>query len=152
MAFPASNGATLYTLEAAWAGARDAAYQIKSNALSLAALATTGAGAESFVWMPGWVSDYNAKLNAFAAVPGIVAYAQAQVADPSLDVAAAFGAMQQALIAVGNWIVSNFPKDASNNLLYIQFTSDGHLQYSAFTSAQLSGLLTLLNALIATID
>lgn len=154
MAFPASNGATFpLTLDTAWIKARDTAAAVKSQTDFLNGQITAGpVSAQNVVTTASVLANANVVLTSCAAVPGIAAFAQQQVNNASLDVAGAFTAMQNALVAVVTWIVTNFPKDGSSNLLAIQFNGSGQLVWSTFTQAQLSGLATLLTALSATIS
>lgn len=154
MPFPASNGTSVpLTLDVAWASARAAASQIQAQCATLSAQIGTGTvSSQSITNVATVLAGLNVQLTTYAAVPGIVAYAQAQVNNPSLDVAGAFNAMQTALVAAVTWIVTNFPKDSSNFLQCLTFNAQGLLVWSTFTQAQLSGLATLLTALSATIN
>lgn len=153
MPFPAANGTTFpVTLEAAWMGARNTAAQIKAQASNLNSQIATGpVSSQVIINSLSFFVTLNGQLTTYAAVPGLAAYAQAQVNNPSLDVAGAFTTMQNALVAVGSWIMTNFPVDANGFLQAIQF-SGGNVVWATFTSAQLAGLTTALNALIATIS
>jgi hypothetical protein len=153
MAFPALNGTTFpFTLDAAWAGARNTAAQIKAQCTALNAQIAAGpVSSQVIINNLSFFATLNTQLTAYAAVPGLAAYAQQQVNNPSLDVAGAFTTMQAALVATGNWIVTNFPTDSSGFLQATQF-SNGQVQWANFTSAQLAGLVTQLNALSATIS
>lgn len=152
MTFPATNGASVpLTLDAAWAQARDTAAQIQVQANSLnAQIAAGNVNAQVLINAQTLFVALNTRLTTIASMSGIVAYAQAQVSNPSLDVAAAFTAMQNALIACGTWIINNFPKDTGNFLQAVSF-SGGNVVWATFSTAQLSGLATLLTALLATI-
>ena len=153
MAFPSSTGSVQQTLDQGWANARSVAASVKAQAQQLVTLIGGGSvSAQLIVAVPGYATAWLAALNSVAALPGIVAYAQAQVGNGTLDVAAAFTAMTAAIQNVSSWITTNTPKDGSNNLLVVQYNADGTLKWASFTSAQLAGLVTQLNALIATID
>jgi len=153
MSFPASNGATFpLTLDAAWVKARDTAAQVKSQTDTLNSAISAGpVSAQSIINTLSFFTNANTVFTQVAAVPGIAAYAQAQVNNPSFDVAASFQTMQNALIAAGNWIITNFPHDVSGNLLALQFSA-GQPVWATFTQAQLAPLATLLTALSATIS
>lgn len=153
MPFPATNGtAAPIGLDAAWSGARNTASQIQAQAVSLSAQIAAGpVSAAVIIAALSFLTPLNAQLTTYAAVPGIAAYAQTQVNNESLNVATAFSAMQSALVAVVNWILSNYPVDSSGYLQDRQFIS-GQVAWSVFTTAQLAGLATLLAALSATID
>lgn len=152
MPFPAANGSTFpVTLDAAWVGARNAAAQIQAQATNLnAQIAGGSVSALTLINALNSFSSLNNQLATFAAVPGLAAYAQAQVNNPSLDVAGAFSTMQSALVAAGSWILSNFPVDSSGFLQSAKFVNNA-VQWSTFTSGQLAGLATALTALSATI-
>jgi|SRR5581483_310673 len=153
MGFPATGGTTFpYTLDAAWQGARAAAAQVKQQATALNSQIAAGpVSAQVIIASLSFFVTLNGQLTTYAATPGIAAYAQAQVNNPTLDVAGAFTTMQNALVAVNNWITTNFPVDAGGYLQAIQFVG-GNPTYVNFTQAQLSGLSTLLTALSATIS
>lgn len=153
MAFPSSGGSVPYTLEAAWQGARTTAAMVKSQAQQLAGAAQSAAvSGQTLISFAAFLADSYARLNQYASLSGIAAYAQNQIGDATFDVSSAFTAMTSAISATVGWIKGNFPKDANGNLLYVQFTSDGHTQYTSFTVAQLANFVTQLNSLIATID
>lgn len=153
MAFPSTSGSIPLTLESAWEQARSMAATIKLNANTMLNLIAAGpVSAIQIVPIPGYLLIQKNMLNQFASVSGIAAYAQAQIGNPSLDVAGSFTAMQNAITNVANWILTNFPKDGSGNLLYQKYNADGSFAYLSFTQAQLAGLVTVLNALVATID
>lgn len=153
MTFPAAGGTTFpYTLDAAWQGARNAAAQVKQQAVALNSQISAGpVSAQVIITSLSFFITLNNQLTTYAATPGIAAYAQAQINNPSLDVVGAFTSMQNALTSVNQWVVSNFPVDTGGFLQAIQFVS-GVPTYTTFTQAQLSGLATLLTALTATIS
>ena len=152
MAFPSNTGTTPNTLDEAWRLARDIAAQVKQTASDYKTNAAGGLSGRSVLGLSAFMADQFAAFGTLSAIPNIAAYAQTQVNNPSLDVAAAFNAMRTAISNVISWITTNFPKDVNGNLLYTQFTADGHITYTNFTSGQLAGLVTQLTALIATID
>lgn len=153
MAFPSTSGSVPLTLEAAWQQARSVAASVKATANNILALIAAGpVSSIQLVGLPGYMNQQNTILTQCGAVSGIAAYAQAQVGNAGLNVPAAFSAMQTAMTNVSNWVTTNFPKDGSNNLLYQQYNGGGNFAYLSFTQAQLAGLVTVLNALVATID
>lgn len=89
-------------------------------------------------------------LNSVAAIPGIGAYAQAQINDQNLNLATEFAAMVSAAETARNWIVTNMPSDGTY-ILAAMLAANGTLTYRQFTPAQTSTLRSNLNALIATI-
>lgn len=153
MGFPAANGPAFpLTLDVAWAAARNAAAQIQAQCGTISGQIATGSvSSQSLLNSTGILASLNLQLTQYAAVPGLAAYAQAQVNNPSLDVAGAFNAMQTALVAVVTWVVTNFPKDSNGNLLYTTFNGSGQVVWVSFTSAQLAGLSALVTTLSNTI-
>lgn len=90
-------------------------------------------------------------FTATAAVPGIAQYAKDQFGNQSLDVAAEFTAMSNAVNSCGTWINNNLPKDGSGYLLKDKLTVSG-VDVRTFSAATTAGLRTQLDSLIATIN
>lgn len=91
------------------------------------------------------------ELNGLVVVPGIAAYAQAQISNPSLNITTEYQAMSTAITNVVGWIKTNFPANGG----FIQpasFGADGHIIYRSFDAASLAPLVALIDALLATID
>lgn len=86
-----------------------------------------------------------------AALPGMGQYAKDQLDMPGLDVGPEFTTMLNAAKAVRDWIVVNFPKDASGKMSYRTLNADGSMSVDAFTPAQTAGLRTELDNFIATV-
>lgn len=153
MAFPSSTGSLPITLESGWEQARQIAGAIKAQSQNLVSQGQgAGISGNVIVSFAGYLDSVNAQLTSIAGISGMASYAQAQVGSSTLDVAAAFSAMQTAITNTIGWIKTNFPKDASGNLLFTQWGTGGQAIYTQFTSVQLSGFVTQLQALIATID
>ena len=91
-------------------------------------------------------------FNQVAAIPGIAAYAQAQFNDPAYNVASEFTAMVNAVQAVIDWVVTNFPKDAQGFIQAYKLNADGSRLQTTFTTAQTAGLKTALDAVVAAIN
>lgn len=152
MAFPSSVGRP-YVLANAWESARQIAGQLKTSAQNLKTLSLAGPVTSSdLLNFQSRLVDSKASLATVSAVPGLAAYAQAQVNDNVLDVAASFSAMATQIDATGAWIVANFPKDGSGYLLASQFNGGGRVVDRTFATAALVGLRAQLDLLIATID
>ena len=86
--------------------------------------------------------------------PGLAQFAKDQVPDdPTYDPAAEFATMQTEVNNVGAWIQANMPA-SGGKLLYESFDSPGtdFIVADEFTPAQTAGLVTALDALIATIN
>jgi hypothetical protein len=153
MAFPSTAGTNAVTLQNALQNAMQIAGQVKGQAQNLVSLASGGTlNGQQIVNVPSWLNLQNTQLTALAATPGLAAYAQAQLGNATFDIAAAFSAMQSAITATVQWIVSNFPKDAGNFLNYATFDGSGNVVFTVFTAGQLAGFISVLNALIATIN
>lgn len=137
----------------AWESARNAASGIKQQAQNLKDRSLAGnVGSSAILGFITYLADQKLRLLQLAAVPGLAAYAQQQVNDPTLDVAAAFNAMVAQLDALRDWVITNFPKDVGNFLLAQQFQADGRTVDRQFSTAALSGFRAQLDALLATID
>lgn len=148
MPFPASNGSIPLTLDSAWSGARTAAQNVQQQSNGLNSQISAGpVSAQAILNSCSFFATLNAQLTQYAAVAGLAAYAQAQINNPSFDVAGAFNTMQEALVATITWIVQNFPVSA-----FLTFNGSGIPTYANFTQAQLAPLATLLTALSATIN
>lgn len=152
MAFPSSAGHP-YILSNAWEGARQVAGRIKTQAANLRMISLAGPTTSSDILsLLSSIADAKGLLQTYAAVPGLAAYAQAQVNDNQLDVAASFSAMVARLDACRDWVIANFPKDGSGYLLAQQFTPAGYTADRTFDTASLAAFRTQLDLLIATID
>jgi hypothetical protein len=153
MAFPSDGGTLKFGLAEAWQGIRRAATQLKQaseqvNAASLAGPITSRTILNYVVFL----ADKRDEIVAYAAVPGLNAYAQEQVDDTELDIGAEFVAMRNALDAARDWIVANFPKDGNGWLLAQSITAQGRLTERTFSTAALAVFRTQLQGLIAAID
>jgi hypothetical protein len=89
------------------------------------------------------------QFDAYAAVPGLATYAQAQTGNA--NIAADYTTMRAAIVAARDWVVTNFPK-SGGFLLAQNILASGRQTLRVFTSAETAALQTLLNTLIATID
>jgi hypothetical protein len=94
------------------------------------------------------------QLDRWTAVPNLLQYVRDQINSPTYDLVADYNAMKTQITATTSWIATNFPNDGSANkyLLYVSLGPTGHPIYRTLTTAQLAGLRTQLDALIATID
>lgn len=145
--FPASGVTTLAT---AWGQVRGTAAHIKQQSVDLN-------NASSVTRMTvlhycNALADALARLDQYAAVTGLAAYAQNELNDSSLNIATEFSTMRTQIVTLQDWIVANFPKDASNNLIVYSFDSTKRFADIALTTAQLSAFKTQLNGLINTIN
>ena len=96
--------------------------------------------------------SYIERWTAISGIPGISDYAKAQESDPTYDVAAEFGVMLTAAIAVRDYIISALPKDAVTGRLAIEtINADGSFTVVSFTPGDTAGLRAVLDAFAATI-
>lgn len=97
------------------------------------------------VLLETWSRLYNArvKLLEYASVPGLSEYAQDQYDDTELNISTEFTGVTSAMNAVVNNINTNFPKNAGNYLLAVQFNSGSFVQrqFTNTDTATLQGLL-----------
>lgn len=119
------------------------------------ALANLQAGSIGSTWVFNLLENLKrmiSVLNGYAAVPGLNAYATANIpgytGTMTTDIAATVAAAQACI----DWVVANFPKDSTNTFILAQtLNSDGSLTERQFTSIQTAGLQTNLQSLISTI-
>jgi hypothetical protein len=153
MPFPSDTGSKREDIQTAWLGARSWAGQVKQAAEQVRALSAAGSLASSnLLDFVTYLADAKAQLALYAVTPGLEAYAQAQVNDPTLDIGRALHGMLAAMEATRQWIMSHFPHDGDGFLLAQTFAADGRQVDRVFGAAQTEGLRLALDALIATID
>jgi hypothetical protein len=153
MAFPSAGGTKADSLADAWERVRAVAASVKQSATNLNALSAAGPiSGVSIIRFCGDLAGARDTFTRLAAVQGLAAYAQEQVANPALNIANEFTAMQTAIDNTRAWIVANFPKDGSGYLLSVTLDANGRTVERTFDTATLAGFRTQLAALIATID
>lgn len=107
------------------------------------------------IWVMNFLDQIRAiidQIDKAAAVPGLAAYASANIPNYSGDLVADLNTTRTAAAACITWIVNNFPKDsASGYSLALIINADGSRTSRQFTPAQTVGLQTALNNFIATI-
>jgi len=149
MAFPSTQD----PLARALLNVQDTARTLKTYCQSfLSTLSAGSISSQSVVDLFSTLASAVTKFNAAAAVPGIAAYAQAQFSNSSLDIVAEFNSMVAACNNCGSWIMSNFPHDSATGYIEREKLTSAGVTVLAFTSAQLAGLVTLLNTLVGTIN
>lgn len=152
MAFPSSTG-TKASLAAAWTSATDWASRVKSSCTSVRNSSSAGPIGASQIWfIDTLLFDARAAFQSISDIPGIAAYAQEQVNDPTLNVATEFASMVAQIDATRTWINTNFPKDGSGFLLDRTRDSSARFVDRQFSTATLATFRTVLDELIATID
>jgi hypothetical protein len=119
-----------------------------------AALADLNGNVDAY-WIFSFIDAVNmfmAGLNARSATPGLNAFATAQIpgyaGTMTTDIAAAVAAAQTCL----DWVVTNFPKDSTNQfILAMSLSVNGTRVARVFTSTQTAGLRTAVQNLINTL-
>jgi len=155
MAFPSSTGSKQENLAQAWLVCRTTAGGIKSRSQNLYNICAAGdVSALTILDYATYLADMKLRLDSATSVGGLAAYAQAQINDATLDVAAEYSAMATQIGVTLSWIDDNFPKDGSGYLLAMKFKAGdpGRTEARQLTTAQTAGLQTALQALLATID
>ena len=149
--FPSSSGTAPLTLAQALNNAQNLATSIKTSANNLISQINSGTpvSATSILSMAGQTASWVSTLNTYAGLSGMAAFAAAQL--PLPDTAASFAQLIAAITAVNTWIVGNTPTDASSYLEVVQYQNNTPV-YATYTAAQLAGLLTALNTLVAAIN
>lgn len=151
MPFPSTSGSKI-ALERAWASLMASAGRIKGKAQSLRDASLQPTRGTLILSVMDDLLASQAAMQAMANTPGLEAYARAQISDPTLDLVAAFNAVIGNVNAVRDWVVANIPKDANNYLLLQTISASGARIDREFSSLTLSGLRTVLDTLIASID
>lgn len=96
-------------------------------------------------------------LDAAAALPqaernALIAYAQDQFGDATLDVAAEFTALRNAANSLRAWIHTNFPRDAASGAVLVYTVAEnGDETHLTFTTEQLATFRTQADTLLALI-
>lgn len=145
--FPASGTTSLST---AWSQVTQIAANIKAVATTLNS--STAISRQQVLNFANSLADALSRLTTYAATPGLPAYAINQLNTPTLDIAAEYTTMRTQIVSLQDWIVTNFPKDASNNLVVFSFDANKRFTDIFLTEAQLGAFKTQLSALVATIN
>ena len=149
MAMPSNSS---NTLQMRWQRIKDTAGYIKNQCSGLNAQPSVTR--RQALDLANVLADALAMLDTLtvnAATNGLLAYAQAQENDPTLDIPAAYTTMRLQIVATQDWLVANFPKDASGNLAVYAFDVNKRFADIALTAGQLSAFKTQLTSLSATI-
>jgi len=148
MAFPASNQIPVDGYQRAKKLSLQAQRQAQGRSTSFAAGATSAevlAAADN-------LKSFRDQLNDIRSIAGIAAYAKVQEDNPALDVVAEFIALIAAIDAAITEIVATLPKDVNGWLLVNKINADGSLTPRNFTGAQLAGLITKMDAIVAAVS
>jgi len=150
MAFPSNS---TVSLAGRWAQIKAVSGILKDQCTQLIAAASITRSRALFLL--NILADRLAELDnatANAANNGLLSYAQAQENNPSLDLVATYSAMKTQLIALQDWLVANFPRDANGDAAV--FAINGGKRYAEIplTAGQLSAFKAQLTSLSTTID
>src|SRR5574337_352405 len=136
MAFPVNS---VTSLEGRWSQIKNWTGRIKDQAVTLNnAVNITRTAVLQY---QNFLADALAALNtltANASTNGLLEYARAQENNPTLDLVTEYNTMRTQLVAVQDWTVNNFPKDASNNLAVYVFDVNKRYGDVNLTAGQLS--------------
>lgn len=153
MAFPSANGTKEFDLERAWAHSRQVAGAVKRESQNVRAMSAAGTlPSSSVLGLVSFLADAKIEFARVSSVPGLAAYARAQIDDPAMDIAVEFTNMVSALDGTISWIVTNFPKDTGGFLLAQIILPSGRTQDRIFTAAATATFRTQLDSLIAAIN
>ena len=147
MAFPAEGK---ITLRRAWDGITSAATRIKRIANEYIAMSSITRLA--VLEYARTLAESLAILDSNTATAGLLAYAQNELNDATINLSAEYTAMRTQIVATQDWIVANFPKDAVGNLVVYVFDSNKKYINVALTSGQLTACKAQLNSLVVTIN
>jgi len=145
MAFPGSG---VSSLAGTWENLQAAAGRIKDRSAALAAASSITR--RQALEHHNYLLDIRAQMEIFAAAPGLQAYAQNEINNPSLNLATEYVTMRNALDALVAWLVANFP-NTSGELRVYTFVSS-RVTDIALTAPELSAYKTQLTNLTATIS
>lgn len=118
------------------------------------ALATLQAGPVNTTWifnMLDQMRDAIGRFDRFKSVVGLNGRATAEVSGYAGTMTTDIAATQLAIQDCIDWVVANFPKAASGEILAQTLNVDGTRTPRSFSSAQTAGLQTRLQTVIATI-
>ena len=151
MTFPTNTGTQPLTLSQTFIHIRAIAGSMKSNAVEMRDRSLAGnVSALDVMNYCTNLAGQRATITSLAATPGIVAYVVSFY--PGVDLVAAYTSMIAQVDATIAWMVANFPKAPSGELLLVKFDSNGNTVISTFSSASLGTFRTQLDLLIAQID
>lgn len=145
--FPGNGKITLRT---SWDGITERASRIKSVASSLVSASTITR--KTVLDYANSLADSLATLDAHVVTPGLLDYARKELNDANVDLAAEFATMKTQIVATQDWIVANFPKDATNNLTVYSFDATKRYADINLTAGQLTAFKNQLSLLVGTIN
>lgn len=149
MAFPSTSGsmaAAAQDLPGASIAAR-----VKSKVESVSRLSAQGPmSAKSILNMHEDLCSARDYFNRLRQVPGIAAYAQALLNEPTIDLAAEFTDMLAQIESTIAWTVTNFP--VSSGWLQVMQWNGDRFEWRTLSTAALAAYRSQLDAVAATID
>lgn len=149
MAFPAST----LTLANALDGVRQTALRIKQQTQSLRIRSAAGdVPRADFVKLQRLLNQSVVQFDQFVTVPGLAQYAQDQLGDATLDLAAEYSAMRTAALTLRDWIFNAIPRSASGAAELRTVDAEGNEVDLVVTPAQSAGFRTEADSFIATIE
>lgn len=150
MAFPATQQILLEGFQQA----RSIASRVKTRVTRVRDLSAAGPiNRFEVIKLVSLLSDSNTTLSSIASISGIGQFAQDQLDDNSIDIAAEFSTMNSAIIALRDWIVNNYPTDSGSGAWLVEsYNNSGNSVPLTFTTAELVTFRTHCDTLIATID
>ena len=132
--------------------ARQNAAGVRRFSQNLSTQLAAGGNSEEVLAVVDSLVSFKNNLNESVGVPGIVAYAQDQEDDPAYDVAAEFIALIALIDLAITEVVTTIPKDGGGFLLIQTINADGTRVPRDFTGAQLTGITTRLDNIVAGIS
>lgn len=147
MAFPAEGKVTL---RRAWDGVTSQATRVKRIANEY--IAITNITRKQVIDYANSLAESLATLNSYVTTSGLLAYAQNELNDITINLSAEFTTMRVQIVATQDWIIANFPKDAAGNLAVYAFDVNKRYVDIDLASGQLTAFKAQLSALVATIN
>lgn len=123
---------------------------VKSQTQTTIARIDAGATADEVINIMRGLQTSSDIITTAKAAPGLGQYAKDQFGDAALDIVADVNATLAAMAAAVAWIAANFPQDVNGYILKDKIVN-GALENRSFTPAQMAGLKTQLNAILATL-
>ena len=151
MSFPSSTGSRK-SLTITYTAAKILSARIKQQTVDArdAAAAGTLRRFRTLEYMTNLTDAFN-DFAIYRAIPGLLAYAKDQESTPALNILNEMDTMTDAITAVRDWIVVNYPVDPSGFLLTYTITG-GRFADTGLSAALAAPLLPFLDTLIASID
>ena len=151
MGFPSSSTPNL---SISLSGAQNYAAAVKLQAATAVAYMAANTINTDYVFtILNQLSGVVTTMQSYESIPGLGAYAEANIQNYTGNIANDTAAMITAAQAAIAWVVANFPKDSTNTwILAYKLNADGTRTEATFSPTQTAGFQTALNALIATIS